>query len=330
MNEPEPVQNNINDEDAIELQVVPSNSLIEDQEQKEQKENTFLSDDDVPFLNPGLYILIYISFSLFFIILSIITHFVLEPHQIKTLIYQKIIIYSPISILIYLNGKYVVGYYEVKVNYTRKFNHILGWLIPYILDIVINFDDSAMSSIWNGFFFISILILWMKPTRAKDPTNILNMCYKGIDRPEDRPNTLKWMMIQNMGLFVSLIPFIIIWDYLHIEHLIIIPLLILTFGDGLAEPVGIRFGKHKYKVYALCTNNQYQRSYEGSFVVYLSGIIIISILYQEFELIEFILNLIIVPVIATLTEAYSPHTLDNPLIIITVSVTITIIHLFFK
>ena len=34
-------------------------------------------------------------------------------------------------------------------------------------------------------------------------------------------------------------------------ELVIIIMIINGIGDGLAEPIGIRFGKHKYKIYAL-------------------------------------------------------------------------------
>ena len=50
--------------------------------------------------------------------------------------------------------------------------------------------------------------------------------------------------------------------------LIWIPFLSVGLGDGLAEPVGRIWGKHKYKVRAMCTSKRYTRSLEGSAVVF--------------------------------------------------------------
>ena len=43
---------------------------------------------------------------------------------------------------------------------------------------------------------------------------------------------------------------------------------VCVVGDGLAEPIGKLYGKHKYETIALFTNQKFTRSYEGSACVF--------------------------------------------------------------
>lgn len=96
-------------------------------------------------------------------------------------------------------------------------------------------------------------------------------------------------------------------------NLLSIPILIGTFGDGLAEPVGVRFGKCKYLTYALFTKRKYIRTLEGSLTVFISSILISVFFYAFFNSAQFIALIITLPITMTLVEAFAPHTLDNPL-----------------
>ncbi|MBT3386561.1 MAG: hypothetical protein HN417_01375 [Desulfobacula sp.] len=95
-------------------------------------------------------------------------------------------------------------------------------------------------------------------------------------------------------------------------ELIWIPLLIITFGDGLAEPVGIRFGRHKYETYAFFSKKKYVRSLEGSACVFLASIIVVMVFHSSFTQLQFIIALIFIPFLMTFVEAFSPHTWDTP------------------
>jgi phytol kinase len=99
--------------------------------------------------------------------------------------------------------------------------------------------------------------------------------------------------------------------------LLSIAILITVFGDGLAEPIGIRFGKHKYTTYSIFPRKKYLRSLEGSLTVFITGIIVILIFKHSFTNTQFLIALAVIPIAMTLTEAVSPHTLDNPLLVIT-------------
>ena len=88
--------------------------------------------------------------------------------------------------------------------------------------------------------------------------------------------------------------------------------MINVIGDGLAEPVGVRFGKNEYQTKALFTNKTYLRTLEGSACVLITGFVVIAMHYEYFTSLQFILAMLFVPIIMTLTEAYSPHTWDTP------------------
>ena len=92
------------------------------------------------------------------------------------------------------------------------------------------------------------------------------------DRPEDRPHTLKWIIAGNIapGL-ILLIFFRWLFDLTTQGNLVFIIVFITGIGDGLAEPVGITWGKHKYSTQGCFSPRKYTRSWEGSACVFLSG-----------------------------------------------------------
>ena len=96
------------------------------------------------------------------------------------------------------------------------------------------------------------------------------------------------------------------------EDLLLIPILVNGIGDGLAEPVGVRFGRLKYKTYALFSKIKYERTVEGSACVFFTSVIVIIFFQSGFTSSEFICLLIVFPIVMTLAEAFAPHTWDTP------------------
>ena len=141
--------------------------------------------------------------------------------------------------------------------------------------------------------------------------------FDGFDRPEDRPHTLTWLWTQFAAGFGVMLPMIWLCGQWGLESLVLIPILINVIGDGLAEPVGVRFGTHEYKTKALFTNKEYVRTLEGSACVLITGFIVVAMHFDYFTTIQFVLAMLIVPIVMTLTEAYSPHTWDTPFLMFT-------------
>lgn len=213
----------------------------------------------------------------------------------------------------YLSGLLVLKK-GVRVNYTRKINHFSVMIIPFLVDMIRQGNSTGTEAdpilsalgILSGLLFFAIFI---KPIRER--VSVINTAFLSVDRPEDRPFTLKWLASQTAASYLVAIPINTYLMSIGRMELIFIIMLVNGFGDGLAEPIGVRFGKHKYETYALLTKKKYTRSLEGSACVFIAGLIAILLFSASFSPIQLIVVLITFPILMTLAEAFSPHSWDN-------------------
>ncbi len=225
------------------------------------------------------------------------------------------------AVFIELLGKvvcaYIVRNYKVKINYVRKLA-LRPWrkLKIYIISLFFVIDSSGTIAAIMMLFCLdqmkTILTEW-NVIRRRIP--ILAYAFVAWDRLEDRPYTLRYDMLEDILRFAVYLPFILIFGKASI--IIMIPNLINEFGDGLAEPVGIRFGRHKYKAKALWHdgkfwNGEFQRSLEGSAMVFLTSIIVLFAYQDLFSVSQLVVAFLLIPITMTLAEAFSPHTNDGP------------------
>lgn len=152
------------------------------------------------------------------------------------------------------------------------------------------------------------------------------LCFRALDREEDRPHTLEWLVTQAVAGLATVIAIM-----LYLEStappgrpgrvsLVMIPILVNGLGDGLAEPVGVRWGRHKYTTRALwyqgrCCAGAFTRSLEGSAVVFFTGVLVVGLFRTFFSAAQFAVLLSLIPPVLTAAEAFSPHTWDTPFII---------------
>ena len=216
-----------------------------------------------------------------------------------------------VVILIQFCMSMLVIYKNVKVNYTRKVIHISFFLWPQILDtILIKYKQDLYTDLWNTWIIFYVLVLSSEHVRKRN--KFLDNMFKAIDRPEDRPYTLIWFSSQIIATIIVMIPFSIYFKSIDRSGLIFIPILINGLADGLAEPVGVRFGKHKYKTKSCLGSKEYERSYEGSACVFFVSLFILIPYYLYMNMNQYIFSLLLIPLMATLAEAFSPHTWDSP------------------
>ena len=216
-----------------------------------------------------------------------------------------------------LSTGFLVRYSGVKVNYTRKVNHFAIFFLPVFIDK--QFDAET----FTNFVYLAIsavittvsLLMFYEPIRKLIPP--YQLMFEGFDRPEDRPYTLVWIWTQFAAGFAVMLPMIWLFGQWGLGSLVLIPILINVVGDGLAEPVGIRFGKHEYRTRALFTEKEYVRTLEGSACVLITGLIVVAMHHEYFTTTQFVLSMLLVPLLMTLTEAYSPHTWDTPFLMAT-------------
>ncbi|MCK5560951.1 MAG: hypothetical protein KAJ51_10175, partial [Thermoplasmata archaeon] len=135
-----------------------------------------------------------------------------------------------------------------------------------------------------------------------------HILYEGIAREQDKPHR---------SLYIG-VPFIttaiggLLNNYFFLEFALV-GYLVAGWGDAIGEPVGVKFGKHRYKVPSLrgvkCT-----RSIEGSSAILVMSVIgtaVALFLIGGLSLWVIIIAAIITGIATALVEAASPHGLDN-------------------
>lgn len=211
---------------------------------------------------------------------------------------------------------YVLGLWvlkrNIRVNYTRKIFHFILFFFPLILADHLPYQVSTTTTLVSGLIFLLCIGTFISPLRSR--STFLSTAYAAIDRPEDRPYTLLWISSQVAVTYVVIV-LVVSWLGLYGKQpLIYIAVLVAGIGDGLAEPVGVRFGKRKFRVKALFTDRTYTRSLEGSACVFLSAVLAVFLLRQHLTETQLLVALGLVPIAMTLAEAVSPHTWDGPLL----------------
>lgn len=222
--------------------------------------------------------------------------------------------FTTLFLVSYFNGVWVKTK-GVKVNYTRKINHFTLFLSFPTVTLLIPYEKTLATSGWGIILTLLSLAIYARPIRSRVP--FIATMFMSFDRPEDRPYTLLWLITQFIASYLVLIPLGLYLHEIDRDFLIFIPILINGIGDGLAEPVGIRFGRHHYRTQALFSKRQYTRSLEGSACVFISGVIAILLFAEHFNQVQLIVALITIPLLMTLAEAFSPHTWDSPFLYLT-------------
>uniref|UniRef100_M4BHU9 Dolichol kinase n=1 Tax=Hyaloperonospora arabidopsidis (strain Emoy2) TaxID=559515 RepID=M4BHU9_HYAAE len=200
---------------------------------------------------------------------------------------------------------------KFKVNYTRKLQHFAAYMVP----LVIKADHAGpLALAWGDFFTMLGFLVLIKPIR--EHSRFFMLQFNSLDRPEDRPNTLKWIIVGNIapGMFI-----LMFFKWLFAAHgaLTFILVFITGIGDGLAEPVGITWGRHKYKTRSCFSTNKYTRSWEGSACVFVSGLVFPALQYAAFDNFwQVLLSMLILAPTMAYAEATAPHTMDTPVLMI--------------
>jgi len=204
----------------------------------------------------------------------------------------------------------------VKVNYTRK-GAVFLWIFA-VAGLEVFFPKQipsyTLAILVRGFFFC--LWIWGMSAWFRDRFRFSEVCFASIDRPEDRPFTLWWLTSQNLTTYAVILLLVKLLSFVEAQALISISLLASGIGDSLAEPVGTRFGKHKYSTKGFFCDRTYSRSLEGSACVLLTTVVGVWLCRGIFTPTQLIVAYAILPLLLTIAEAKSPHTWDNPFIML--------------
>ena len=209
-----------------------------------------------------------------------------------------------------------------RVNYTRKLNHFVLFAIPFLFRPALPYEGRLWMIFVSAAGFLIPVSFLMEPVRRR--FRFLQTIFAAIDRPEDRPHTLWWVVTQASAAYLVIVGVLVGLNTAFgdgAEQLILIPALVTAIGDGLAEPVGVRFGRHTYTARALGTSKRYTRSLEGSACVFVTAVLVTAgvqwlAVHQgyppPFPGWRLGLAVLLIPAAMTLTEAVSPHSWDAP------------------
>jgi dolichol kinase len=115
------------------------------------------------------------------------------------------------------------------------------------------------------------------------------------------------------GHGMGLVYYSITWTilaYLFFDNMVVIAIgiLAMSYGDGFASVIGVKFGKKKYNVFGD------QKSFAGSIAMFIFTFIpmIFAVLYYQIPITIFLLaSLALICLIATIIEGITPKGIDN-------------------
>ena len=169
---------------------------------------------------------------------------------------------------------------------SRKFTHIgvsNWWIIAMIF-----FNSNIYAAIVPGLFVIVNYISYKKQV------------FKAMERDGSK-NDLGTVYFALSLLILALITF----KNAEFSYIGALGILIMGYGDGLAAVIGVKYGKHKFKVLGN------EKSFEGSLAMFVfSFLVSVSLLYI-FNPVNITLFSLIVAIVSTALEAFSPYGLDN-------------------
>ncbi len=135
-----------------------------------------------------------------------------------------------------------------------------------------------------------------------------NIFYEAVAREQDAPYRAFYLIIPSVATMIAvLMNRTFFGEYANLGYLV------AGWGDDVGEPIGVRFGKHRYKVPTL-TGIACTRSIEGSTAVFLMGSF--AAVFSLVTLLGVSLPLAIAAGLiaglgATIVEAVSFHGVDN-------------------
>ncbi len=187
---------------------------------------------------------------------------------------------------------------QVRTGYTRKIFHILIFLSVVVLNVV---GGLPIVCLFGG---MTTLVISYALIRGEG-----HPLYEAMAREKDAPFRTYYIIIP---YFATLIGGIV--SNIFFGQTAIIGYLVGGLGDAAGEPVGTRWGKHKYTPPTFSSFKS-TRSVEGSFGVFIVSLIGIIIAVLLLPQLGFSLQTIVmIPLIGfavMLVEAVSPHGWDN-------------------
>jgi dolichol kinase len=254
-----------------------------------------------------------------------------DPYRYKRTLFPSLSIRLATIVGVFFMLAFLVGWRTrrtgLDANYSRKIFGS-GMIIVSLLPVYGFAPHSHFPALILSYAAVFLsFILFVSPIRRR--IAFFDIGFSAIDRIEDRPNTLLWFatsyfacaLVVVLGLYLTLGRSI---GRFHLGlpdvtttqlRLFGLSIMAVAIGDIVSGVVGFKFGKHRYKAPSLAKAKSYTRSLEGSAAMLASSALTIAILGSGLQHNVFLLALIILPIVITVSEALSPHTWDDPIML---------------
>lgn len=197
------------------------------------------------------------------------------------------IIFSIIFVFLIIGISSILTKFNLLSNEgSRKFIHIgvsNWWIIAMLF-----FNNNIYASIVPALFVIINYISYKKQV------------FKAMERDGSK-NDLGTVYFALSLLILALITFKNV-EYSYIGAL---GILIMGYGDGFAAVIGVKYGKNKFEVLGN------EKSLEGSLAMFIFSFIVSIVILYIFNPVHIIFYSLILAIISTVLEAFSPYGLDN-------------------
>jgi phytol kinase len=213
---------------------------------------------------------------------------------------KLVLILTPLALFYAMAGGIFSGWLhskkKVQTPYTRKVFHFYIFTMAGVLHLALGLPAVVVFG-----SCVSLCVLYAVYRGKGYPF------YEAMARPSDEPHRSFFILIPMVTtLMGGVLSNILFPAYAYVGYFV------GGWGDAVAEPVGTRWGKHRYKVPSLL-GVPATRSLEGSLSVFLAGTTI-AILALHAGGVSFIQALWVgcaCGLAGTLVEAISSHGLDN-------------------
>ena len=214
---------------------------------------------------------------------------------------ETILFVSPISLPVILIIGHISGFLKIKkgikTNYTRKLFHFTIFSTAGLIGLFFGFSGTIVFGSWAGLFILIILYLGDG-----------NIFYEGMARERDEPHRSFYIIVPFLATAVAGL-----LDNFLFGQVALVGYLVAGWGDAAGEPVGVRLGKHRYRVPSRKEVICY-RSFEGSAAVFLVSIFasyLVLSLALEYSPLVSIIGALATGLATAVVEAFSPHGIDN-------------------
>lgn len=211
-----------------------------------------------------------------------------------------------IMLLLPLMLLYVVAVFEVtercrvrwswKVGYTRKSFHFAIFFMAGLIQWLVGISGVFILG-WAVTLVLSYLLLNSQKSTY----------YYLLARPQDEPHATRYIIYPYLATFIGGVT----TNVFFLPMAAITGYLVAGMGDAIGEPVGAKWGRHKYPVFNFGSPVKSYRSLEGSCSVFLACLLVFALVLYVFGYELVLWKIIIAALIAAIVEGVSPHGWDN-------------------